>query len=412
VIRLESRRVGSGFSVRRATWSTILPLVVLAVLPTLLHATAIIYWLRNGTLAWDFHHELYPQAKTMLSGQDPYPGSGHDPATGTNLVWPPIAAFVVAPLTLLPPRSADLAIAVAGFPLLAGAVWLVGVRDWRVYGAFALWPPVFMEPGLAHLTPLVALLSAAAWRLRANVTSGILVGLAVSIKFFVWPLGAWLAASRRMGAAFVAVVVVAASLLLLLPYTPLAGYVSDVAGVSRTFDQDSYTIFGLLAQAGLPDVLGRIVTVVVGVALLLATWRYRSFTLAIASALALSPVIWLDYFALAAVPLAIARPRLSLIWFVPLVTAGLEGGGLAIGDTLGTLRVLGAFAIVFAVAFRGEVGGNSESGRQTSAYGLRRAHGRASDTRNRPFVWTSWSAPWGAWATIRPATGVRHETST
>ncbi len=52
----------------------------------------------------------------------------------------------------------------------------------------------------------------------------------------------------------------------------------------------------------------------VGLALLAGVWRYRSFALAIAASLVLSPIVWLDYFALAAVPLAIARPRLSWIW--------------------------------------------------------------------------------------------------
>ena len=37
------------------------------------------------------------------------------------------------------------------------------------------------------------------------------------------------------------------------------------------------------------------------------------------------------------------------------MTLGLEGAGLEIGDTLGTVRVLGAFSIVLAVAFRAEL---------------------------------------------------------
>jgi hypothetical protein len=80
----------------------------------------------------------------------------------------------------------------------------------------------------------------------------------------------------------------------------------------------------------------------------------RSFTLAIAAALTISPIVWLDYFALAAVPLAIARPRLSWVWFLPLATWGLRGAGLNIGDPWDIARLLIVFAIVLGVAFRDE----------------------------------------------------------
>lgn len=65
-------------------------------------------------------------------------------------------------------------------------------------------------------------------------------------------------------------------------------------------------------------------------------------------------IVWLDYFTLAALPLALARPRLSWIWFVPLVTWGAEGAGIGIGDVRTDLRVLVVFCVVLAVAFRGE----------------------------------------------------------
>ena len=76
-------------------------------------------------------------------------------------------------------------------------------------------------------------------------------------------------------------------------------------------------------------------------------WRYRSFALAIAAALVLSPIVWLDYFALAALPLALARPRLSAIWFLPIATWGLEGAGIGIGDVSDIARLLLVFAVVF-----------------------------------------------------------------
>jgi hypothetical protein len=64
--------------------------------------------------------------------------------------------------------------------------------------------------------------------------------------------------------------------------------------------------------------------------------------------------VWLDYFAVALVPLAIVRPRLSLVWFLPLATWGVEGAGIGIGDAAGSARVLLVFLVVFGLAFADE----------------------------------------------------------
>ena len=53
-------------------------------------------------------------------------------------------------------------------------------------------------------------------------------------------------------------------------------------------------------------------------AILALAWRRRSLTLAIAAALVLSPVVWRHFFVLLLVPLAIARPRLDVLWLVPI----------------------------------------------------------------------------------------------
>jgi hypothetical protein len=337
-------------------------LLVCAAIPLLLVAVGFILGLEDDSLAWDFHHELYPQAKEMLAGRNPYPTEGFDPAVGNNLVFPPTAAFLVAPLTLVPLTAADVAMALLGLGCFALALWIVEIRDWRIYGVVALWPPVYIETGLSHLTPVVALMTAAAWRWRdAPYRGGPLVGLAVAVKLFAWPLMVWLAASGRRTAALTAAVVAGSSLLLVLPFTGLDDYFAAVRSVARTYDQDSYTVFGLVVQAGFSEAAARIVSLAVVAALLCATWRYRSFTLAVAAALAASPIVWLDYFALAAIPLALARPRLSPVWFVPLATLGLEGAGLKIGDFWGTVRVLVSFAVVLAVAFRAEQAGAFEA---------------------------------------------------
>ena len=52
-----------------------------------------------------------------------------------------------------------------------------------------------------------------------------------------------------------------------------------------------------------------------------------AFILAIAAALALSPIVWLHYFALLLVVVALAQPTLGLVWFIPLAMVVTPGSG-------------------------------------------------------------------------------------
>ena len=45
----------------------------------------------------------------------------------------------------------------------------------------------------------------------------------------------------------------------------------------------------------------------------------RSFTCAVAATLALSPIVWLHYLVVLLVPMAIVRPRFSLLWLLPVL---------------------------------------------------------------------------------------------
>jgi Glycosyltransferase family 87 len=335
------RRVGTTFA--------------LGLLPVVALITMLVVGLSDHSLSADFHHEIYPQAKEMLHGANPYPPAGFDPTIAANYIWPPLVAFVLGPLTVLPVGVADVVMLLLGLACMGASLWLVGLRDWRVYGLVALWPEVVGEMRVSHLTAQICLLLALAWRTRNRpAAAGLAVGLATALKFFVWPLAIWLAATRRSRATVIAMGVVAGSLLLVLPYTSVDGYARSLVRLGHAFDQDSYTVFGLLVQSGAAEGVARAATWAVGLGLLVATVRYRSFTLAVVAALTLSPIVWLDYFAIAIVPLAIARPRLSWVWFLPLATWGLRGAGLGIGDPWDIGRLLLVFAVVFAVAFRDE----------------------------------------------------------
>ena len=306
-------------------------------------------------MARDFRNELYPEAKLLLDWESPFPDPEAPLQYGHNLIWPPVAAFLAAPFTVLSPVAADWAIALVGLACFFLSLRIVGVRDWRVYGVLVLWPSVIGEIRVSHLTPLLCLLLAVAWRYRdTRLAPGLAVGLAGAVKFFLWPLGIWLAAIGRVRETLVAAVVAAASLLLVLPFTSLHDYLHTLVELGRDFDQDSYSPFGFLVQVGAPEALARVVTLAIGAGLLVACWRRASLGLAVAAALVLSPIVWLDYYAVAAIPLAVVRPRLSWVWLAPIATWGLLSAGIGAGNGWGSARVLLVFGLVFAVIARGE----------------------------------------------------------
>ena len=122
--------------------------------------------LSDDSLSADFHHEIYPQANEMLEGRNPYPPADFDPTVGPNFIWPPLVAYLATPFTALPLGVADIVMLVLGLACMAAALWVVGLRDWRVYGAVALWPQVAGEMRVSHLTAPLCLLLALAWRSR------------------------------------------------------------------------------------------------------------------------------------------------------------------------------------------------------------------------------------------------------
>src|SRR5205823_4460669 len=86
----------------------------------------------------------------------------------------------------------------------------------------------------------------------------------------------------------------------------------------------SYSPIALLRLSGTAASLASL-ALVIGVALAVALAARgadgdrRAFMVAIAGSLAATPVLWLHYFALLLVPIALYRPRLSGLWLGPLV---------------------------------------------------------------------------------------------
>jgi hypothetical protein len=150
----------------RLAFIQLVPPVFLGLLPVVIVVWAIVLAVQGGNLAVDFHHELYPEAKLVLHGSNPYPAPGADLSQGTNTIWPIAALLPAFPLASLSPRAADAVMTAFVIVSFVGALLLLGVRDWRVVGVTFLWPPVISALQAANLTLPLTLLVALIWRFR------------------------------------------------------------------------------------------------------------------------------------------------------------------------------------------------------------------------------------------------------
>ena len=129
--------------------------------------------------------------------------------------------------------------------------------------------------------------------------------------------------------------------------------------------ENSYSAYAILVAVGLSSTLAHLVVAVVAAGLLVLGWRAartgsdgdrRSFTYALAAGFVLTPILWLHYLVLLVVPIALARPRLSGLWLVPLAMTVFElldlYRGWPRGDGWALLSVAAVVTIVFAGAIR------------------------------------------------------------
>jgi len=303
-------------------------LVFVAVLWT---SAFIVFSLGAGLLAWDVRFAYLPAAEAVLHGDSPYPALD-DPILEDQkgYVYPPQLAVALAPLAPLPVDLVALAVTAAMLAMLWLTLRLLDVRDVRCYAAAVLWMPVASGLLLANVSIPLALALAVTWRYRQSVRGPALaLGLAVAAKFLLWPLLVWTAATKRIRAT-VAAILVGLSVTLVawaaIGFKGLGGYPDLVRRLSDIQSENSYSIVGIASTLGLDGAVGNALTVLVGGAALVACVvlarrgdELRSFTCAVAATLALSPIVWLHYLVLLLVPLAISRPRFSLVWLLPIL---------------------------------------------------------------------------------------------
>ena len=346
-----------------------LALALLAVL-AVLYARRGLSGYTEGPIPYDLAVFL-DAADDVLGGRNPFPAA--TALSGdANYVYPPLLALALIPLAVLPVALAVVLWTAAGIAAVCGALWLLGVRDWRLYVLALAFPATRDAVGAGTVGPLLLLCAALAWRYRdaRPATAGIAAGLAAALKLFTWPLLVWLAATGRARA--VVSGVVAAGLAVLTSWAAiglngLGGYPALVRRLTELEADRSYSIFALGEAVGLPEALALAVSIAVGTLLLLLCVRFgrtqaqdrdrRALTAAIAAALVLTPIVWIHYLILLLVPLALFRPRFSPLWLallVPLVPRvwGWEPAGWPEGDPASLAVVLGVGMLVLVATLR------------------------------------------------------------
>ena len=316
----------------RSPLARVLELWFLGAIPLVLFAGAARSWAHAHTLAYDFDRAYLPAAHLVLHGHSPY-GATTRAALGsqTAFVYPPIGAFLAAPFAALPTHAADILVTVLAALAIPATLALVGVRDWRCFGASLLWMPTMSAVHLGTIAVVLALGVALAWRWRDHaLRAGLVLGLIVALKLFLWPLVLWFAITRRFKAAFVAS---GSSVVFLFgPWIPLGGagllsYPHRLNLLSSLEARRGFSPAALLAHLGVGWGAAEAVGYALGVIVLVLAYRRRhseaeALGLVCSASLLLSPILWPNYLLIMLVPLALLRPRFGIVWLLPVILLG------------------------------------------------------------------------------------------
>ncbi len=341
--RVLERAPGPGRAGLLQALRQVLAVAFLGVAPIV--ATAVVLGLAIGDdAAFDFR-QFWQGGRDVAHGVSPYPAPGSLPEAAAaaeldphgiqeafRFPYPAPTALALAPLGALP-----FALAATIFTLLLlaatpAALLVLGVRDWRCHGAAWLSIATIGAVRLGTLTPLLLLGLALAWRYRdrARVVVPVLAAV-ISFKLFLWPLVVWLAATGRSRSALATAAVAAVGTVAAWAALGFAGFREYPELLSRLADAvqaEGYSTTSLGLALGLSDQLASGVSIAAGglvLGLIFVAARGRSawsderaITMALVAALILTPILWLHYFLLLFLPIALFRKSLSPFWLLPL----------------------------------------------------------------------------------------------
>jgi alpha-1,2-mannosyltransferase len=296
-------------------------------LPLIVLSYTVWYELHAHTVLEDFGI-FRVAADAVMHGRSPFVAANpHALAHFDKFVYPPSTALFFAPFALLPLQLAQVAMSLLGLGCTLAALRLLDVRDWRCYGLAVLSPTIVNSLALGAVTPFLLLGAAAAWRYRDRpAAAGALAALTGVTKLFLWPLGLWLIVTRRVRATLVCIAVGLATLVAGWAVIGFAGarayphLLSVLTQVEQPFSYSPLAFFSFSARTGslVSLALMGILAATVALAARGEDGDRRSLAVAVAGALVATPLLWLHYLALLFVPIALYRPRLSGLWFLPM----------------------------------------------------------------------------------------------
>lgn len=315
---------------RRSVWAAAAAHGALGVTPVI--GTIILFrlYLTTSGLALDFEGGPWTAAHQILHGASPYiDASSPLVADGVPFVYPAAAAVLAVPFALLPQATAGFIFAVLCIGCVLLTLAVLGVRDWRVYGAVLLWPSVVTGYEWANISVPIVLGIALCWRYRDKaLVAGALLALLISVKIYAWPLGLWLLATRRfmaLGYAVTCGVGINVVAWAIIGFDQLPRYADLMHALTRSQQGSGFSLVALLlnndAAVWVAYALAAAVAVIVAAACLAYGRRGRdlsAFALGLGASLLFTPIVWLHYYVLLIVPLAIIRPRFGPLWLLPL----------------------------------------------------------------------------------------------
>jgi alpha-1,2-mannosyltransferase len=317
---------------RKATYSIALQQILLGLMPIVVLAwEATVVFGDPHRVAVDFHDAYYVAGSRLLHGGDPYAWTHNEIKAGIAFVYPAFSALFFAPFALIATGAAGVVFTLVCIALTPLTLWVLGVRDWRIYGVALLWLPVFSAWETGNETILLVLVAALVWRYRGNpVVAGVLTAAGISLKPFMWPMALWLLATRRWRASWYGL---AAGLLINLASWSLVGfgkigvYLHD-SGLDTSHSwRAGYSVAAALGHLGFGRGFADVITILVCAALAAAIVyvafvkrrERQALTLTVILMLAASPLVWVHYFALLLIPMALERPRMCWLWVLPVL---------------------------------------------------------------------------------------------
>jgi len=327
----------------------------LATLLAALLAFFVVRWgFRADAIGFDFEGTLWEPGVAIREGRSPYPAPvASEVDVGNPALYPPLLMVLIAPLTVLPWSVGVTVWTVLVGTALAASLFILDVRDVRCYVLALISAPATSGLVWGNATLLLVPLVALAWRWREHwLRTGVLVGLAIGSKLFLWPLLLWLLGTRRYRAFGAAVVVACVAVLApwaVIGFVGLSSYPDLLRVAEEVYAVHGYSFATMLSALGADTPLASRSALALGLAIaaiaFVAGRRSRdeiSLSLAVLAAILGSPIVWEYYYVLLFVPLAIARPRFSGLWVVltlfylthrlprpRLLASDLEVGGIA-----------------------------------------------------------------------------------